>query len=284
MAYVHVLVKTAIRNGELTRSLTCDACGLIRATWAHHDDYAKPLEVRWLCKPCHAEWHRLNGPGMNVEIADLHPAKKHPQPKEKREPRSKKKHHPHHDEMVALIAEGWTLQKVGDKFGVTREYIRQIVGSPFSIRPRKDLLAAAREHLEQINDMRLAGKKLVQIEAETGISKGILVRLPLAKKAFRHGTGSGYKYHKCRCEECTTWGRTEGTKHAKATYRLLRERSLCVSCEMPSKTARCQSCYKQWYAKRCQVSTKEQVHETNKEDRGATAERVKGTYEVEGWA
>jgi ribosomal protein S27AE len=46
----------AIRKGELTRS-TCETCGAEKAE-AHHDDYSKPLDVRWLCRQCHAAHHR----------------------------------------------------------------------------------------------------------------------------------------------------------------------------------------------------------------------------------
>lgn len=27
---------------------------------AHHCDYSLPLEVLWLCMPCHKEWHKNN--------------------------------------------------------------------------------------------------------------------------------------------------------------------------------------------------------------------------------
>ena len=49
----------AVKSGRLTR-LPCEGCGE-RNSEGHHDDYDKPLEVRWLCNHHHNEWHRING-------------------------------------------------------------------------------------------------------------------------------------------------------------------------------------------------------------------------------
>lgn len=35
----------------------CEKCGAEK-TQAHHDDYSKPLVVRWLCSACHGIEHR----------------------------------------------------------------------------------------------------------------------------------------------------------------------------------------------------------------------------------
>jgi hypothetical protein len=48
-------VKIAIRNGTLIRK-PCEVCGKIKVD-AHHDDYSKPLEVRWLCRSHHKDHH-----------------------------------------------------------------------------------------------------------------------------------------------------------------------------------------------------------------------------------
>lgn len=52
----HVKVGNAIRDGKLERGV-CEVCGSDKVE-AHHDDYTKPLEVRWLCKSHHMELHR----------------------------------------------------------------------------------------------------------------------------------------------------------------------------------------------------------------------------------
>lgn len=50
------MVNHAIRAGRLTRG-PCDTCGETKGTHGHHDDYSKPLDVRWLCEPCHTAHH-----------------------------------------------------------------------------------------------------------------------------------------------------------------------------------------------------------------------------------
>jgi ribosomal protein S27AE len=51
-----VAVGNAIRDGRLFKE-PCGKCGSEKAQ-AHHDDYSKPLEVRWLCPRCHGLEHR----------------------------------------------------------------------------------------------------------------------------------------------------------------------------------------------------------------------------------
>ena len=56
-------VQAAVKSGKLIRPENCENCGEAIFTEAHHDDYGMPLAVRWLCRVCHKDWHRINGPG-----------------------------------------------------------------------------------------------------------------------------------------------------------------------------------------------------------------------------
>ncbi len=51
------LIHHKTRKGLLV-PVTCSSCGLIcKKLQAHHDDYSKPLEVRWVCHSCHLKIH-----------------------------------------------------------------------------------------------------------------------------------------------------------------------------------------------------------------------------------
>jgi ribosomal protein S27AE len=57
-------VARSLLNGDLVRQ-PCETCG----EWpvvAHHDDYAAPLDVRWLCISHHRLHHIKHGPGKNA--------------------------------------------------------------------------------------------------------------------------------------------------------------------------------------------------------------------------
>lgn len=55
--HAHALVNMAVKLGILKRQI-CEvkSCGMDAI--AHHDDYFKPLEVRWLCEMHHIPQHR----------------------------------------------------------------------------------------------------------------------------------------------------------------------------------------------------------------------------------
>lgn len=52
----HSAVYSAVKSGRLIRQLCC-RCGE-QKTVAHHEDYDKPLDVVWLCQPCHKQRHK----------------------------------------------------------------------------------------------------------------------------------------------------------------------------------------------------------------------------------
>ena len=64
----HNLVLRAVAKGVLVNPGRCETCGGSppprrdggSSIEAHHDDYNFPLRVRWLCKSCHARWHKAN--------------------------------------------------------------------------------------------------------------------------------------------------------------------------------------------------------------------------------
>lgn len=56
----HVILGNAVRDGKIEKPSTCQRCKeptYSRRLHAHHHDYAKPLDVEWICAKCHREEH-----------------------------------------------------------------------------------------------------------------------------------------------------------------------------------------------------------------------------------
>lgn len=67
----YMAVDAAIRSGVLEKPDTCSSCGCHSSAHrieAHHEDYRKPLDVVWLCTPCHrkADAERRVREGLNA--------------------------------------------------------------------------------------------------------------------------------------------------------------------------------------------------------------------------
>lgn len=60
----HGIVNRAIRSMKLFKE-PCEICGKDEVH-AHHDDYDKPLNVRWLCSEHHRQWHAKHGEALNA--------------------------------------------------------------------------------------------------------------------------------------------------------------------------------------------------------------------------
>jgi ribosomal protein S27AE len=54
-------VYCAVKAGKLKPPKRCSGCGRFAGRiHGHHDDYSKPLAVRWLCARCHGAIHTLS--------------------------------------------------------------------------------------------------------------------------------------------------------------------------------------------------------------------------------
>lgn len=70
------LTEKAILRGKLIPK-PCENCGANgvfkdgrNEVQAHHDNYNKPLDVRWLCQKCHHNWHKTNTPIKRKEVKE----------------------------------------------------------------------------------------------------------------------------------------------------------------------------------------------------------------------
>ena len=57
----HVILGNAVRDGRVVKPTVCTNCGCKpkrRNMHAHHEDYALPLDVIWICSTCHYETHK----------------------------------------------------------------------------------------------------------------------------------------------------------------------------------------------------------------------------------
>lgn len=46
-----------VYKGKIIKPNKCSVCGRICNPHGHHDDYSKPLDVKWVCSFCHADIH-----------------------------------------------------------------------------------------------------------------------------------------------------------------------------------------------------------------------------------
>ena len=58
-------VADAVKDGRLLRE-PCEVCGATDDVHAHHNDYARRLEVSWLCRTHHADHHKTHGEALNA--------------------------------------------------------------------------------------------------------------------------------------------------------------------------------------------------------------------------
>lgn len=119
----HSIVNNEIRRGRMKR-MPCESCGEIKSH-AHHDDYSKPLIVRWLCQKCHSIQH--HGP-LDQRVTKRRARQT---PYKRRKPYATLVY-PRHiflSRAVELRAAGMTYSAVATSLGVTKGTIYKWVNN-----------------------------------------------------------------------------------------------------------------------------------------------------------
>ena len=53
----HSKLQWAVKQGKIVIPSLCQVCSGDSRLVGHHEDYSKPLEVIWMCEPCHKRHH-----------------------------------------------------------------------------------------------------------------------------------------------------------------------------------------------------------------------------------
>jgi len=53
----HSILGRAVKSGKIIKT-PCEVCGSTYRIHGHHEDYTKPLEVKWLCPQHHKDAHK----------------------------------------------------------------------------------------------------------------------------------------------------------------------------------------------------------------------------------
>lgn len=65
---IRLATRRSIERGDLVKQ-PCEVCGEVKVD-AHHDDYSRPLSVRWLCRPHHVAHHARVNRALRASAAE----------------------------------------------------------------------------------------------------------------------------------------------------------------------------------------------------------------------
>jgi ribosomal protein S27AE len=109
----HQKVSRAIKQGKISRPGVCEQCQRPGYVRAHHDDYSKPLEVRWLCTRCHS-----------LLECDNHQPKKTGICNDGRGNRPKTERN---ERILALWGEGWLQKSIANMLHIKESAVSMVI-------------------------------------------------------------------------------------------------------------------------------------------------------------
>lgn len=99
----------------------CEVCGTDERVHAHHHDYSRPLDVRWLCFRCHKGSHPVGEEDKRIKFDD---ARKGLQMGEANPNASLSERDV--NQIRSLLDLGISQEKIGRAFGVSQAHISRI--------------------------------------------------------------------------------------------------------------------------------------------------------------
>lgn len=65
--HAQTLINNLLRANKISKQ-PCEECKSTTYIHAHHDDYSKPFDIRWLCAAHHSQWHKKFGEAKNGSL------------------------------------------------------------------------------------------------------------------------------------------------------------------------------------------------------------------------